>query len=67
MEEPQANRELLLQLVKMEMPFGKYKGKEISEIPHGYLLYMYDRKKFAGKLKKMVEDAVPVLRNTKKN
>ena len=50
-----------------KMPFGKYKGKEISEIPHGYLLYMYDRKKFAGKLKKMVEDVVPVLRNTKKN
>jgi len=49
----------------MIMPFGKYKGKNISEVPNGYLLYMYDRKKFTGELKKHVENTVPVLRYKK--
>lgn len=46
----------------MVMPFGKYKGKNISEIPRGYLVYMYDRKKFTGALKECVEQAVPYLK-----
>lgn len=46
----------------MKMPFGKYSGKMISEIPHGYLLYLYDRGKFTGDLKRCVEHTVPVLR-----
>lgn len=46
----------------MIMPFGKYKGKIISEIPWGYLIYMYDRKQFSGKLKNCVENNVPVLK-----
>jgi len=46
----------------MIMSFGKYKGKLISEIPQGYLIYIYDRKIFSGKLKKCVENNVPVLK-----
>ena len=46
----------------MVMPFGKYKGKSISEVPDGYLLYMYDRKKFSGELKKYVELTVKILK-----
>ena len=50
MEEPQANRELLLQLVKMEMPFGKYKGTLLCDIPVFYLEW-FQRKGFPqGKL-----------------
>ncbi len=45
----------------MIMPFGKYKGQLVSDVPHKYLLYLYDRKKFSGKLKNSVEDAVPIL------
>ena len=44
-DEPQANKEFLLQLVKMEMPFGKYKGTLISEIPVFYLEW-FQRKGF---------------------
>jgi uncharacterized protein len=33
----QANSELLLELVKMEMPFGKYKGTILCNIPVSYL------------------------------
>ncbi len=50
MEEPQANKELLLQLVKMEMPFGKYKGTLLCDIPVFYLEW-FQRKGFPqGKL-----------------
>jgi uncharacterized protein (DUF3820 family) len=52
--------------VDLIMPFGKYKGKNISEVPQGYLLYMYDRNKFSGAIKKCVESTVPVLRATLK-
>lgn len=33
----QPNGDLLLQLVKMEMPFGKYKGTIICDLPTFYL------------------------------
>jgi uncharacterized protein (DUF3820 family) len=45
--------------------FGKHKGKKLSEVPHAYLLYLYDRKFLKGKLKKAVEQEVPVLRSIK--
>ena len=42
--------ELLLQLVKMEMPFGKYKGTILSDLPVAYLEW-FSRKGFPkGKL-----------------
>ncbi len=33
------NPEILTQLVKMEMPFGKYKGTKICNLPENYLLW----------------------------
>lgn len=44
-DEPQANKELLLQLVEMKMPFGKYKGTLLCEIPVFYLEW-FQRKGF---------------------
>lgn len=42
--------ELLLQLVKMEMPFGKYKGTVLCNLPVSYLEW-FQRKGFPkGKL-----------------
>lgn len=44
------NAELLLQLVKMEMPFGKYKGTVLCNLPVAYLEW-FSRKGFPkGKL-----------------
>jgi uncharacterized protein len=44
------NAELLLQLVKMEMPFGKYKGTVLCNLPVSYLEW-FSRKGFPkGKL-----------------
>jgi len=44
------------------MPFGKYKGKPLSDVPDSVLLFLYDRKKLSGQLKEYVENRIPVLR-----
>jgi uncharacterized protein (DUF3820 family) len=50
MEEPKANPELLIQLVSMKMPFGKYKDRQLCDLPVSYLEW-FQRKGFpAGKL-----------------
>jgi uncharacterized protein (DUF3820 family) len=50
MEEPKANSELLVQLVSMKMPFGKYKDRLLCDLPVSYLEW-FQRKGFpAGKL-----------------
>jgi len=41
MEEGLPNRELLLQMVKMTMPFGKYKGTLLCNLPVSYLEWFY--------------------------
>jgi uncharacterized protein len=41
---------MLLELVKMKMPYGKYKGRILCDLPEPYLVW-YNRKGFpAGKL-----------------
>ena len=50
MEEPKANPELLIQLVSMKMPFGKYKDRLLCDLPVSYLEW-FQRKGFpVGKL-----------------
>ncbi|MGA9652081.1 DUF3820 family protein [Pedobacter sp.] len=41
---------LLLDLVKMQMPYGKYKGYFICNIPESYLLWYKDKGFPKGKL-----------------
>lgn len=49
-ELPQSNPELLLRLVNMKMPFGKYKGTMLCDLPVSYLEW-FQRKGFPkGKL-----------------
>ncbi len=50
MEEPQANPQLLIEIVTMKMPFGKYKDRILCDLPVSYLEW-FQRKGFpAGKL-----------------
>lgn len=44
------NQTLLKELVEMEMPFGKHKGKLICNLPEDYLLWFKDQGFPKGKL-----------------
>ena len=44
------------------MPFGKHKGKPLSEVPHSWFIFMYDRGKLTGEIKLFAEENVPILR-----
>lgn len=53
--QPSTNPELLLQLVKMQMPFGKYKDYLLCDLPVSYLEW-FQRKGFPkGKLGILLE------------
>lgn len=55
-EEPnQPNPELLLQLVKMKMPFGKYKDSILCDLPVSYLEWFHQKGFPKGKLGKLLE------------
>jgi uncharacterized protein len=47
---PTNNPKLLLDLVSMKMPFGKYKGYILSDIPEYYLVWMHSKGFPEGKL-----------------
>lgn len=44
------NSNILLELVKTEMPFGKYKGVLICNLPEPYLVWFYQKGFPPGKL-----------------
>ena len=49
-EQPHGNGELLMELIRMKMPFGKYKGAVLCDLPVFYLEW-FQRKGFPkGKL-----------------
>lgn len=48
------------------MPFGKHKGKFLNDIPHGYLIWLYDRNKLYGEIKSYAEKNIPILTFQKK-
>lgn len=57
------NAELLLQLVRMEMPFGKYKGRLLCNLPVSYLEW-FSRKGFPpGKLGGLLETMFVIKQN----
>ncbi|MCX6324186.1 MAG: DUF3820 family protein [Sphingobacteriales bacterium] len=54
-ENPQPDPQLLLGLIRMQMPFGKYKGRLLYQLPVSYLEW-FSRKGFPeGKLGKLLE------------
>jgi uncharacterized protein (DUF3820 family) len=64
MHEPQQpNAELLLQLVKMKMPFGKYKDTVLCDLPISYLEW-FARKGFPkGKLGMLLQTIYEIKMN----
>ena len=53
--EPQANAELLTKLVKVRMPYGKYKDRLICDLPVSYLEWFQRKGYPKGKLGKLLQ------------
>ncbi|MAY83539.1 MAG: hypothetical protein CMP59_05325 [Flavobacteriales bacterium] len=51
----EANSKLLLQLVQMKMPFGKYKGRVLCDLPEPYLVWFKQKGFPKGKLGVLLE------------
>jgi uncharacterized protein (DUF3820 family) len=57
------NPELLLDLVKVKMPFGKYEGRLLCDLPVSYLEW-FDRKGFPkGKLGMLLQTLLVIKQN----
>jgi uncharacterized protein (DUF3820 family) len=51
----QQDKQILIDLAKMKMPFGKYKGRYLIDLPEHYVVW-YKNKGFpAGKIGKQLE------------
>jgi len=45
------------------MPYGKYKGVKMANVPASYLIWLYDNNKAANSVKFYIEENMEVLRN----
>lgn len=44
------------------MPFGKYKGEMLANVPDSYLLWLYNENRAHGLLKAYIEDNMAAIR-----
>lgn len=47
------------------MPFGKYKGEKMANVPASYLIWLYDSKKCFGDVLKYIIDNMDILKQGK--
>lgn len=45
------------------MPFGKYKGEKMANVPPDYLIWLYDNDKCYGEVKNYIFDNLEVLQS----
>lgn len=45
------------------MPFGKYKGEKMADVPADYLLWLYENNKCGGEVKAYIEDNLQVIKD----
>ncbi len=43
------------------MPYGKYQGKAMEDVPASYLIWLYDNGRASPAVKKYIEDNMDVL------
>lgn len=43
------------------MPFGKFKGEKLANVPHWYLIWLHKENKAFGDLKKYIDENLQVL------
>lgn len=56
-------KEDLVKLAKMEMPFGKYKGRALIDLPEPYLLWFSDQGFPEGQLGMLLQLALEIKTN----
>lgn len=44
------------------MPFGKYKGEKMANVPASYLLWLYENSKVYGDVKEYIEENINALK-----
>ncbi|WP_159951536.1 DUF3820 family protein [Polaribacter septentrionalilitoris] len=49
------DREILIELSKMKMPFGKYKGRFLIDLPEHYVVWYHNKGFPKGKLGQQLE------------
>ena len=54
MEEEKFNSEVLLEIAKTQMPFGKFKGRLLIDLPEPYLVWFANRGFPKGNLGKLL-------------
>ena len=54
LEPDKPNPELLIQLVKMKMPFGKFKGVALIDLPEPYVVWFHSQGFPEGELGKLL-------------
>ncbi len=63
MENAVPNSKILIEVVQTPMPFGKYKGTLISDIPISYLEWMHNKGMPPGKLGMLLSTAFEIKSN----
>ncbi len=62
-DSPELRRELLVELLSYRMPFGKYQGRPLLELPEAYLAWLKRHEMPRGKLGMLLETALVVRMN----
>ena len=44
------------------MPFGKYKGQQMADVPAPYLLWLYENNKCYGEVKQYIRENMDVIK-----
>jgi uncharacterized protein (DUF3820 family) len=45
------------------MPFGKYKGEKLANVPPSYLLWLYENERAYGGLRDYIKDNLTVIKS----
>lgn len=62
-DSPLPNPEELLELIQARMPFGKYRGCPILDLPEAYLVWFQQRGFPSGKLGEQLQSALSIKAN----